>query len=303
MLAGADGIGPGEDGLVRLRLPVAVPLLPGDRYVLRESGRDETVGGGEVLDVAPVLAARRARPTRSVDRVVAERGWVLADELERVTGERREPQVGRWVVAPEALVAAESDLRAAIEGAGPLGLDVAGLDERRRAVLARLDGVVVEGGRVRAAAAADPLADHPYVAALEAGRFSPPDPDGVDRAELSELVRRGLVIERDGVYFAPSAVAEAARLRGRGPQADARRDHRGPGPRRPRHDPQARPAPTGPPRRHRRHPPKGRRPHSRPKDAADLAPILAQGAWRARKATKASAEGGGRLSRRGRRWW
>jgi selenocysteine-specific elongation factor len=116
------------------------------------------------------------------------------------------------VVAPEALATAASELRAAIDGAGPLGLDVAGLDERRRAVLARLEGVVVEGGRARAAAAADPLADHPYVAALEAGRFSPPDPDGIDRAELSELVRRGLVVERDGVYFAPSAVEEAARL-------------------------------------------------------------------------------------------
>ncbi|MEA2901846.1 MAG: selenocysteine-specific elongation factor [Actinomycetota bacterium] len=208
---GGDGIGPGDAGLVRLRLPVTVPLLPGDRFVLRESGRDETVGGGEVLDVAPVLAARRARPSRSVDRVVAERGWVLADELERLTGERREPTVGRWVMAPEALAADEADLRAAVDGAGPLGLDVAGLDERRRAVLARLDGIVVDGGRARAEAASDPLADHPYVAALEAGRFSPPEPDGVDRAELSELVRRGLVIERDGVYFAPSAVEEAAR--------------------------------------------------------------------------------------------
>ena len=114
-------------------------------------------------------------------------------------------------MAPEALAAAEAELRAAVDGAGPLGLDVAGLDERRRAVLARLDGVVVDGGRARPGAAADPLAGHPYVAALEAGRFSPPEPDGVDRAELSELVRRGLVVERDGAYFAPSAVAEAAR--------------------------------------------------------------------------------------------
>ena len=50
--------------------------LPGDRYVLRESGRSETVGGGEVLDVAPVLPASKARPDRSVDRVIAERGWI-----------------------------------------------------------------------------------------------------------------------------------------------------------------------------------------------------------------------------------
>ncbi len=208
---GSPGIAPGDEGMVRLRLPVAVPLLPGDRYILRESGRDETVGGGEVLDVSPVLPLRRAHPSRSVERVVAERGWVLADELERLTGERRKPQVGRWVVAPGALDEAESELRAAVEAAGPLGLDVAGLDERRRAVLAGLDGVVVDGGRARMGTAADPLAGHPYVTALEAGLFSPPDPDGVDRAELSELVRRGLVVERDGAYFGPLAVAEAAR--------------------------------------------------------------------------------------------
>ena len=65
------------------------PLLPGDRYVLRETGRDETVGGGEVLDVAPVLPASRARPDRRIERVVAERGWVDADELEALTGECR----------------------------------------------------------------------------------------------------------------------------------------------------------------------------------------------------------------------
>ncbi|MEA2703453.1 MAG: selenocysteine-specific elongation factor, partial [Actinomycetota bacterium] len=167
--------------------------------------------GGEVLDVAPVLAASRARPSRSVDRVVAERGWVAADDLERLTGERRSPNAGRWVVSPEALESATSQLREAVAAAGPLGLDVAGLDERRRAVLGLLDRVVVEGGRARPGAAPDPLAGHPFLAALEASPFVPPDPGGVDRAELSELVRRGLVVQRDGVYFAPSAVAEAAR--------------------------------------------------------------------------------------------
>jgi selenocysteine-specific elongation factor len=60
---GPDAIGAGATGLVRLHLPVALPLVLGDRYVLRESGRGETVGGGEVLDVAPVLPASRAAPT------------------------------------------------------------------------------------------------------------------------------------------------------------------------------------------------------------------------------------------------
>jgi selenocysteine-specific elongation factor len=208
---GAEAVGPGQEGFVRLHLPVQVALLPGDRFILRESGRDETVGGGEVLDVAPVLAASKARPSRSVDRVVAERGWVAAEDLERMTGERREPTVGRWLVAPGALEAIKAELAAAVEGAGPLGLDRAALNERQRAVLPLLEGLTVEGGRVRVREAADPLASHPYVAALEASPFAPPEPDGVNRAELAELVRRGLVVERDGVYFAPSALDAAAR--------------------------------------------------------------------------------------------
>ena len=208
---GEEAIAPGKVGAVRLHLPVPVPLLPGDRFIVRESGRDETVGGGEVLDVAPVLAASKARPSRSVDRVVAERGWISADDLERLTGERRAPNVGRWVVAPDAREAALTELRAAIEGAGPLGVDRAGLTDRQRAVLPLLDGVVVEGGRVRPEAVGDPLADHPYVDALESSPFSPPEPSGVDRGELAELVRRGLVVAREGAYFAPSALDAAAR--------------------------------------------------------------------------------------------
>ncbi|MDP9389374.1 MAG: SelB C-terminal domain-containing protein, partial [Actinomycetota bacterium] len=97
--------------------------------------------------------------------------------------------------------------------AGPLGLDLAALDERDRALLDRLPDVVVEAGRATVAGrGADPLADHPYVAALEAEPFAPPPPEGVDRGELRELARRGLVVERDGVWFAPSALDEAARV-------------------------------------------------------------------------------------------
>jgi len=208
---GSAALEPGARGFVRVHLPVDVPLLPGDRFVLRESGRAETVGGGEVLDVAPVLTVAHAQPTRSVRRIVAERGWVDADFLERVTGERHAPTLGRWVVADGALAAMVDGLKRAIQSAGALGLDVATLDERQRAALERVAGVVVEGGRVRAEGSTDPLAGHPFVRALEANPFSPPDPHDVDRAELRELVRRGLVVERDGCYFAPTAIDEAAR--------------------------------------------------------------------------------------------
>jgi selenocysteine-specific elongation factor len=214
---GGDSLPPGATGAVRIHLQLhrALPLLPGDRYILRETGREETVGGGEVLDVAPVLPATRARPDRSVERVVAERGWVDVDELERLTGERRGPTVGRWVAADETVQGAVGSLRARLDRAGPLGLEVGALDERDRAVLATLDDVAVDGGYARAAGSADPLAGHPYLAALAAGGMSPPAPDGVDRAELRELVRRGLVVERDGVWFHADAIAAAVALASR----------------------------------------------------------------------------------------
>ncbi len=214
-ILGPDALEPGTRGAVRLHLPVPLPLLPGDRFVLRESGRAETVGGGEILDVDPVERASSARPDRSVDRVVGQRGWVDADELERLTGERRDPDVGRWVVDPTELHTTLVDLRAALEEAGPLGLDLSTLDEHGRAAVELLDGVVVEAGRLAPVDAVDPLADHPFVAILAASPFAPPAPDGVDRAELRELVRREMVVEVEGIFFAASALQAAAELAAR----------------------------------------------------------------------------------------
>ena len=207
---GSESIRPGGAGLVRLHLATELPLMPGDRFVLRESGRDETVGGGEVLDVAPVRPASKAQPNRDVDRVIDERGWVTLDDLEALTGERRTATVAHWVVSPSALAATQHALRQRVAAASELGLDIALLDDRERATIATLDGVAVEAGRARPVAAKDPLADHPFVAALLAGGTAPPDPAGVDKAQLRELVRRTLVVERDGLYFHPRAIETAA---------------------------------------------------------------------------------------------
>lgn len=213
-VVGADAIEPGTSGWVRLRVPEPVPLLPGDRFVLRESGRAETVGGGEIVEVAPVRTVRKARPDRSVDRVIGERGPISPEDLEALTGERRAPNVGRWIVAPEQVAAVHSQLEREIAEAGPLGLDIATLTDLQREVLATAAGVVVDGGRARPAEQPDPLADHVYLAALQAAPFAPPAPDAerVDRAELRELVRRGLVVERDGVWFAAEAVDQAGTI-------------------------------------------------------------------------------------------
>ncbi|MGH9291339.1 MAG: selenocysteine-specific translation elongation factor [Acidimicrobiales bacterium] len=218
VLGSAGEVGPGETGFVRLSLPVPLPLLPGDRYVLRESGRAETVGGGEILDVAPVLPVSRARPSISPERVVTERGFVQVDELERLTGVRLKATLGDLVVDPAALASAADGLGEKVRNAGAAGLDPAVLDGRERMIAARSTDVAFVDGRLfRADHLADVVASgvgdsHPYVALLMASPFSPPLPDSLDRGELRALGRRELAVDCDGLWFATEAVAQASRI-------------------------------------------------------------------------------------------
>ena len=209
---GPAAIEPGRTGLVRLHLPLRLPLCMSDRFILRESGRSETVGGGEVLDVEPVLPAARARPDRSVERIIAERGRIAVERLERLTGTARPPDVGRWAVAPQHLEQTRRRLAEAVGAAGPLGLDLAGLDDFERAVIGTIEGIASVEGRVRPAGGEDPLADHPFVKAAEAAPFAPPAPGDVAGDELRLLVRQGRLVESGGIHFAAAAIEEAARV-------------------------------------------------------------------------------------------
>ena len=217
---GTTTVAPGETGFIRIHLPTPLPLMPGDRFILRDHGRSATIGGGEILDVAPVRAASKARPSKDPARTVEERGWIGLDELTRLTGETAWAGTvvqAKWAVSDAALVATLAAVRAKVGQAGGLGLDLASLNERERLVLDRLapEGIAIENGRLRQGAVRDPLADHPFIAALEAGGFQPPDATGVDRAELRELIKRKLVVEHEGIYFSPKAIAEAAMVAAR----------------------------------------------------------------------------------------
>ena len=209
---GPDDLAPGEAGFVRLRLGSAYPMLPGDRFVLRESGRSETIGGGEILDIDPVTKAAEAKPDRSVDRVIAERGWITSNQLFLLTGERRDPTIGEWVVEDEIFNAARVALKERVENADGLGLPLAELDVRHRALIDFIDDIGVDGTHVRVIDAADALKDHPFLAALDDAPFAPPGADRYDRAEVRELVRRGLVVQTEGLYFSAAAVEQAAQM-------------------------------------------------------------------------------------------
>ncbi|MGY6500929.1 MAG: selenocysteine-specific translation elongation factor [Acidimicrobiales bacterium] len=214
-LLGTTRLAPGATGVARLHVDRPLPLVLGDRFVLMESGRSELVGGGEVLDVGPVLPASRARPDGSIDRLIAERGWIDTDELERISGHRRAPTAGRWVVDPTALSEAERTLVARVEQAGDHGIDLGVLDERQRAVADRLlatgrldlvDGAVRTAGSQRAGDDRDALD------ALRLSPFSPPDPAdlGVDPTTVARWRRQGLAMSNDGIAFPAEALPLAA---------------------------------------------------------------------------------------------
>ncbi|HXN61159.1 MAG TPA: selenocysteine-specific translation elongation factor [Acidimicrobiales bacterium] len=216
ILGGSQRINPGQTLFVRLWLPAKLPAVPGDRYILRDAGRRETIGGGEVLDVAPVLPAARAKPDRSITRVVAERGWVDVEDLERMTGHKSRATTGRWVVDPRALAMAASELMELVDNAEPEGLPLSLLDARQRAVLDTLPSLVSKDGLVRPESTDSeiPIYDSPedsaYLSILRSNLFQPAPPIGVDSNELRRLARSDLAVEVNGVWFAREALDRVA---------------------------------------------------------------------------------------------
>ncbi len=206
---GPDALDPGTSGFVRVHLDRPFPLLPGDRFVVRDSGRSETIGGGEILDVSPVRPVSRATPDRSVERIVAERGWIESDELRRLTGVLREPDVGRWVVDTDVLGRARHELVDAVDRAGADGFDIGLLDERLRALLVTMDDLVVDGDRVRRPGTIDPLLTHPVIEQLRSQGCAPEAPSNVSPGDLRRLERAGVLVECDGLWFHVEALETA----------------------------------------------------------------------------------------------
>ena len=231
----------------RLRLDTPLPLQPGDRIVLRDSGSQTTVGGAEVLDVSPVGRARLAAgrlPLAVGPRILAGRPWLrpseigplagvgpgeakqLAEDLVRSGAAR---PAGEHLVAAETLgdvrrraleLTAEHHRRHPLEPgfdlpalAAALGLDAA----RARAALEGTEGLVVEQGRARLASHQGRVAGEPeaqrLLAALDAVPFAPPAPAEVGGSPeiVRGLLREGLLLDLDGTIFTAAAV-EKARL-------------------------------------------------------------------------------------------
>ena len=208
---GSKPIAPGEIGNIRIFLNEKIPLVLGDRFILRESGRNQTVGGGQVLDPEPVLKASKASPDHSIERIIRERGWVTTSHLEALTGVKREDTVPGWIVHPPLLQKTIQILQNQINDAGPLGIEISGLNDHQRAVISLLEGVAIEGNFIRKEGSSD-LSNHPFLDDLRSSLFKPPEPESIDRKELRELVRQGYVIEKSGIFFSKFAISEATQI-------------------------------------------------------------------------------------------
>jgi selenocysteine-specific elongation factor len=128
-LHGTTSLEPGEEAFGRIRTSHPLVLDVGDRFVIREAGRIETVAGGVVLDVAPPtkagtdaigrLTSRRSAPRDELPGLlVAERGAIPRAEAVILTGSRADGgvRIGEWLMTDEVRAAVEAAVTSALAG-------------------------------------------------------------------------------------------------------------------------------------------------------------------------------------------
>jgi len=130
--AGHAQLSPGSVAFAQIKLPEAALLLPGDRFIIRQFSPVTTIGGGVVLDTAPIprmpgdgdylrilasgnvekiLRARIARREQggiSMPKLVAETGWTkkfIEAQLARAVSEGNVVRIGELLVHLPALEA------------------------------------------------------------------------------------------------------------------------------------------------------------------------------------------------------
>ena len=193
-----ESIDPGQSGLVRIRFEYSLPLVPGDRFLLRDTGIGSTVGGGVILDVDPRGRVKDAAPDGSDEQILSGRGWLTVDEARQLTGHDIAPIVGNWVASAKTFRSTVTSLEEQL--AATQSIDTSVLTAFEREVISSLEGVtVIDGLAVRSAT--DPLLSHPYVSMFLQAGVTTPDADTLDRNIIRQLVRKKILFEHDNIAF------------------------------------------------------------------------------------------------------
>jgi selenocysteine-specific elongation factor len=251
-------IRPFDDDHARLTLPTALPLVHGDRLVVRAAGGRGILGGLQVLDADPPPLVRRGdgarraavlaamSPAGDVAHEVARRRAVHADALRMLHLLPDEPPTGTtvaggWWVHDEALHAWAGELTRLVDDAHAADELARGIpraqardtldlpDDRVLDAVVEAAGLDHSGGHVHRRGRLDDLGPvEAAVAALEArlsaSAFDAPDADDLSALhlgarELAAAERVGRLLRLgSGVVLLPTAPGDAVRILGTLPQ-------------------------------------------------------------------------------------
>lgn len=100
-LLGSRSLPPGQSGWVQLRLAERVPLIKGDRFIIRQPSPSLTIGGGLVVDPLPRRRHRRFRP--DVIQRLERLAHGTPSDLLLETLDRQGPMPARNLIADAAL--------------------------------------------------------------------------------------------------------------------------------------------------------------------------------------------------------
>jgi selenocysteine-specific elongation factor len=186
------------DSEVRIRFAGALPLIPGDRFLLRRTGDDITVAGGSILDVKPVTRTTRATPTGSVSSILEHHGWLTVAEATQLVGAPVVPVVDDWVATPEVVRSTTDALVTLLANTGEV--DTTQLKPWERALIATLANVTITHG-IATIGVSNPLLSHPYVELFLSSGVTTPDTKTLDRDVIRRLIHAGVLFEHDNIAF------------------------------------------------------------------------------------------------------
>ena len=188
---------------VRIRFAGALPLIPGDRFLLRRTGDDITVAGGSILDVKPIARTSRATPTGTMSSILEHHGWVTVAEATQLVGEPVAPVVDDWVATPDTVRITTEEMLQLLSGNGEV--DTTQLQPWERALIATLPNVTITQG-IATVGVSNPLLSHPYVELFLSSGVTTPDTKSLDRDVIRRLIHAGVLFEHDNIAFHADAL-------------------------------------------------------------------------------------------------
>ena len=183
---------------MRIRFTGALPLIPGDRFLLRRTGDDTTVAGGSILDVNPVVRTTRAIPDGTLDSILEHHGWLPVTKAQQLVGRTLSPVIGDWMASEKTVIATKDLLLQLLREKQEV--DISQLQPWERDLIITLPQVTISQN-IATLGIANPLLSHPYVQLFLTAGILTPDTKNLNRDIIRRLTREGIIYEHDNIAF------------------------------------------------------------------------------------------------------